>query len=167
MPLSYKLLPAVTPVMLVLLMGSTAHGEAIAGSPDSGSSGRTASRFMNKTLDLTVLKLTAEQRTTISECRNRNAAKARKIRQSLKASKDDLRNTMFDPGATENQIRAKRREVGRLQDKLDAIQVEDFLSIRSILSPEQRQKLPDMAPGLHHRASSGDAKSNPEGLRTN
>ena len=60
-----------------------------------------------------------------------------------------MRDLMFDPTATDGQIRAKRQELRRMQDELEDVVIGDFLSLRSILTPEQRKKLPEIKPGAH------------------
>jgi Spy/CpxP family protein refolding chaperone len=54
---------------------------------------------------------------------------------------------IFSPDATDAQIRATRKEVRKMQDEMEELNLEDLLSIRGVLTAEQRQRLPQIAPG--------------------
>jgi Spy/CpxP family protein refolding chaperone len=58
-----------------------------------------------------------------------------------------LRNMIFSPDATDAQIRATRKEVRRMQDEMEELNLEDLLAIRGVLTAEQKQRLPQIAPG--------------------
>jgi hypothetical protein len=54
---------------------------------------------------------------------------------------------MFDPSASDDQIRGKRKELWRMRGQMEESQIEDFLGIRAMLTPDQRQKLTELKPG--------------------
>jgi len=95
-------------------------------------------------LDLSSLNLSEAQKQKIRGLRSANGAKARTMRETMMSRGMELRELMFDPNATDAQIRAKRKELGQLQTKFEDMQIGDFLQIRSILTPEQRGKLKDV-----------------------
>jgi Spy/CpxP family protein refolding chaperone len=90
--------------------------------------------------------LSDEQKQKIRELRGRNSGRAKELRESLRAKRNEMRDLMFDPAATEAQIRSARRELRRMQDQMEEMQIDDFLSMRSVLTPEQRKRLPEIMP---------------------
>jgi Spy/CpxP family protein refolding chaperone len=100
--------------------------------------------FGRKPLDFSALNLTEEQRQRIQQIRTTNGARARELQKTLKDRRNQMRDLLFDPGASDEQVRAKRREVRQLQEKLEDMQIADFLTIRKVLSAEQRQRLSEI-----------------------
>lgn len=98
-------------------------------------------------INLQALGLSEAQRQQIRQLRKKNSVTARQLRQSLRQKRQEMRALMFDPNATASQIRSKRHELRQMQDQMEDIQIEDFLSLRSVLTPEQRRRLPDIMPG--------------------
>ncbi len=97
-------------------------------------------------LDLTLLGLTEEQKDRIRQNRLQSGSKARGLRRELKLRRDEMKDLMFDPDATEAQIRGKRRVIRQMQDQLEDVVIDDFLSLRAVLTPEQRKRLPEVRP---------------------
>lgn len=112
-----------------------------------GGGGGGANMFGRKALDLTSLNLSPEQKQKIQDMRKQVAPKTRELRQQLNAKRLELRDMMFEASAGDDQVRAKRKEVRQLQDKVEDMQINDFLGIRSVLTPDQRLKLTDLKPG--------------------
>lgn len=108
--------------------------------------------FNRKPLDLTVLGLSDKQKSRIQEMRGRNALEARKINSDLKSMRTRMRDLMFDPNATREDIFAAHKELVGLQGEAEAVMLNDFLGIRSVLTPEQLQRLPELKPGGRQRA---------------
>jgi len=108
--------------------------------------------FNRKPLDLTALGLSDKQKSRIQEMRGRNALEARKINSDLKSMRTRMRDLMFDPNATREDIFAAHKELVGLQGEAEAVMLSDFLGIRSVLTPEQLQRLPELKPGGRQRA---------------
>jgi Spy/CpxP family protein refolding chaperone len=102
--------------------------------------------FAGRPLDLSILGLSDEQKEKIQGLRKTLAPNARKIRLELKNKRDELRSLMFDPSASDSALKAKQKEVHKAQEQLENLQLDDFLQMRSVLTPEQRQKLPELKP---------------------
>lgn len=100
-----------------------------------------------KALDLSALNLTEEQKAKIQQLRKGTAMRAREVRRKLFSGGQELRDMMFDPAASDEQIRAKGRELRKLRDQAEDMKLDDFLSIRGVLTAEQRKRLPDVKPG--------------------
>lgn len=100
-----------------------------------------------KSLDLTPLGLNEGQKSKIQAMRQQTKLKLRDIQKGLKEKQFNMRNLMFSPDASEAQIRTARRELRSLQDQMDETNLNDLLAIRSMLTPEQRKKLPECMPG--------------------
>ena len=100
-----------------------------------------------KALDLTPLGLTEPQKTKIQAMREQTKLKLRDLKKGLSEKQTNMRNLMFSPDASEAQIRSARRDLRTLQDQMDETNLNDLLSIRSLLTPDQKKKLPDCMPG--------------------
>jgi Spy/CpxP family protein refolding chaperone len=111
-----------------------------------GTQGPGGGIFGRKPLDFSSLNLTDDQKQRIQQIRSSNGVHARGFSQSLKERRSEMRDLMFDPVASDDQIRSKMREVRQMQEKMDDVQINDFLAIRKVLTPEQRQKLADLKP---------------------
>jgi Spy/CpxP family protein refolding chaperone len=108
--------------------------------------GRFAVRFGPGPLDLTPLDLTAEQKQKIQDMRKKVGAHAKQIHKQLKEEREQLRDMMFGPDASEAQLKAKHSEIRKLQEQAEGIMFENFLAIRRLLTPEQKKHLPEVKP---------------------
>jgi Spy/CpxP family protein refolding chaperone len=122
-------------------------------SPDSrtggfprGNGGRPWDKMGPGPLDLTPLNLTPEQKQQIQQIRKDTALKARDLRKTLKDKRTAMRDLMFDPGVSDAKLRERHREVAKLHQKCEDAMFEDFLSIRALLTPEQKKHLPEIKP---------------------
>lgn len=102
--------------------------------------------FGREPLDLTVLNLTPEQKAKIQTMRAANGKKARAIRADLKVRRDQFRDMLFDPTATNEQILETRKAVNKLQTQAEDVMLNDFLGIRKLLTKEQLELLPQVRP---------------------
>jgi Spy/CpxP family protein refolding chaperone len=98
------------------------------------------------TLDLTPLNLTAEQKQKFQDNRRETLKKMGELHKALKAKRDDLNNALFDPDSTETTLRDKRDEVTSLHDQIDDLRFEELITLRSLLTLEQRKHLPEIKP---------------------
>ncbi|CAN5359942.1 hypothetical protein BH10CYA1_BH10CYA1_33430 [soil metagenome] len=120
-----------------------------------GGAGGGANMFGKRALDLSSLNLSPEQKQKIQGMRGQVAPKTRELRKQLNAKRMELRDMMFEANAGDDQVRAKRKEVRQLQDKVEDMQINDFLGIRAVLTPDQRLKLTDLKPGNKFAAGNG------------
>jgi Spy/CpxP family protein refolding chaperone len=100
----------------------------------------------SRPLDLSVLNLTEEQKQKIQDLRTRDGLKAREFRKVLKDKRLHLRDLMFDPSSTDQEIRMERQDMRKLQNQIEELMLNDFLAIRSLLTPEQRQHFQELKP---------------------
>jgi Spy/CpxP family protein refolding chaperone len=108
-------------------------------------------------LDLTPLNLNEDQKNRIKQIRQSTRERARTTKQSLMQKQLQLRDLLFSADASDAKIRAARKEVRQAQEQLDDLNIEDLLKIRSVLTAEQKQKLPDLKPNpAGARAQLGD-----------
>ena len=112
-----------------------------------GARGTMGGGFGRK-LDLTPLNLTVDQKTRIKEIRSANRERAREYRQVLMQKQAALHSLIFSPTASDADIRSARREVRKAQDAVEEVGFNDLLSIRGVLTAEQRQRLPQIAPPM-------------------
>lgn len=127
--------------------GAFGAGRFANGAFAGGAFGGGANILGKRPLDLTSLNLSPDQKQKIQEMRRQIAPKTRDMRKLLNAKRMELRDMMFEATTGDDQVRSKRKEVRQLQDKIEELQINDFLSIRSILTPDQRTKLSDLKPG--------------------
>ena len=111
--------------------------------------------FGGRQLDLTPLGLNDEQKEKIRAMREQTKTKVKDIRKDLLTKQEEMRKLMFNPDASEAQIRAASTQVRKLQTQMDDANMNDLLAIRGMLTPEQRKKLPDCAPGRKNGGPGG------------
>lgn len=117
------------------------------GSGGFGGAPKLSGGLFGKTaLDFSPLGLSDEQKQRIQQIRGQNGARARELQKTLKAQRDNMRDMMFEPAANDDAIRQKRKQVRQMQNQLEEIQIGDFLSIRKVLTAEQRQRFADLKP---------------------
>ncbi|MCC7528544.1 MAG: periplasmic heavy metal sensor [Candidatus Melainabacteria bacterium] len=130
-------------------------GQGAAGNGRRGFGGRGGFPGGKRALDLTPLNLTEEQKGKIQQMRSRTSTRARELRSKLLSGGQELRDMMFDPAASDDMIRAKGRELRKLHEQVEDIKLDDFLSIRSVLTADQRKHLPEVKPGGPRAAMAG------------
>ena len=108
-----------------------------------------------KTLDLSLLNLTDEQKAKIQKMRQQASPRARELRSKLLSGGQELKDMMFDPSISDDSIRAKSRELRKLHEQAEDMKLDNFLSIRSVLTPEQRKRLPEVKPQGPRSAMAG------------
>lgn len=129
---------------------------------NNGGRGQAQGPFGGRSLDLTPLALTEDQKQKVKQMREQTRDKMKEIRKNLTAKQVEMRNLLFNPDVSDAQIRAARVQVRQLQDQMDETNMNDLLSIRSMLTPEQRKRLPECMPGRN--ATAGGARGGPQGV---
>lgn len=99
-------------------------------------------------LNLTELNLSEEQKNKIKMMRSQTHAKAKELQKDIKAKRAEMRDLLFEPGSTDEQIRAKHSELRKIQGEAESLMIDDFIAIRSVLTAEQKRKLPSIKPGM-------------------
>ncbi len=127
--------------------GGSHRGVRSFGSSSKGGGGGGGKPFFGRApLDLTVLNLTQDQKTQIQAMRTKNGQKVKAIHSSLKDRRDKFKDMLFDPTASNEQILAARKEISKLQTQAEDVMLNDFLSIRKLLTKEQMALLPQVRP---------------------
>jgi Spy/CpxP family protein refolding chaperone len=117
-----------------------------------GAAGRRGGFFGE--MDFSLLNLTDEQKEKIEQIRTENRPKMRDVHRRLGESFKQMSDLMFDGTSTEAQIRKKGDEVRLIHKEVDDLQLNDFLAIRAILTPEQRTKLKDVKTAMDEKRRS-------------
>jgi len=107
------------------------------------------------TLDLTPLKLSEEQKQTIRQIREESRQKARELRRLLKEKKAALGELLFSAEATPAEIKSQIQELSALRQQMEEIVMGDFIAVRSVLTAEQRELLPQIKPQRRRTAGDG------------
>ncbi len=128
------------------------------GGPDRRGHHEHDSMFGRGPLDLTALGLTDDQKQKIAQMHADNGIKMRELMKKRRELMGQMRDTMFQADVSEAQIKAKRDEVRQVQERLEDLRLNDFLSIRALLTPEQKLKLKDIKIS-EGRARDGDGSS--------
>lgn len=140
-------LPSESPVKPPALHGNNRPGER-ARQRNSRHEFPRLRDMANRQLDLTPLGLSPEQKSKIQQMRELSRPKARELQRTLVTKRAAMRDLIFNPTASEAQIRSTRNELRKTQEQLDDINLNEILHIRSLLTPEQRNKLPECKPSL-------------------
>lgn len=106
-----------------------------------GKGGRNHMGEMFKQLDLT-----PEQRTKIKELRQASREKMNSTRQAVATAHDNLRNGAAKADATPENLRVLHEDVIKAMSEMMRLRFEEMLSIRAILTPDQRAKFAKIAP---------------------
>jgi protein CpxP len=104
------------------------------------------------------LNLSSEQTQQLQTIRSQSRNQMSETRQQLKQSRQELMSLMAGT-ASDDQIRAKYRDVETAQQKLSQQRFESLLAMRNILTPEQRQKF---AQQMQQRREAGPHRRNPQ-----
>jgi Spy/CpxP family protein refolding chaperone len=91
-----------------------------------------------------LLNLTAEQKDKMRELRNRHHAATRDLRYDLAQKRLEMRRLFTDPKTSDQVLLAKEREISALRQKLFDTRAQMKIEWRSILTPEQIQKLDEV-----------------------
>jgi Spy/CpxP family protein refolding chaperone len=95
------------------------------------------------------LGLTPEQTSQLQAMRERHFKEIAPLQEKLFAKKQELRLLWANPNPDASQITAKQKEITALQAQIQELSTKHQLEARSILTPEQQQKLSVMrGPGL-------------------
>lgn len=100
----------------------------------------------HRQLDLTSLNLTEQQKQRVKQIRTATKERAREARRLVMTKQVALRGMLFSATATDAQIRASRKELRSAQDQMDELNLDDLLQIRGVLTAQQKQRLPELAP---------------------
>ncbi len=119
---------------------------------------------MNRSpLDLSQLNLTDEQKARITEQRSKAKGQAKDLQAAIKVKRLEMRDMMFDPAYSPEQIRAKRAELRKVQEQAEMLMLNDFLSMRSVLTADQLRRLrPNVAGRGRGIAESSSSSAAPE-----
>ncbi len=79
--------------------------------------------------------------------RSQTQLKAKELQKDLKAKRAEMRDLLFEPDSTAEQIKAKHSELKQTQEQVENLMINDFIGIRSVLTSEQKKKLPLIKPG--------------------
>lgn len=97
------------------------------------------------------LSLTAEQQAKLKEIKSQASGEVREKKRAMKVAHEELEKALKS-SADDQSVRTKFNNLNKLQDEYANARFEKILLIRSILTPEQRQKFD----GLEHH---GDKKN--------
>lgn len=87
------------------------------------------------------LGLTQEQQAQLQAMREKHFQEISPLHQELFNKRQELRLLWANPNPDADQIMAKQREIAEIQLKIQELRTKHLLEARSILTPEQQQKL--------------------------
>lgn len=85
------------------------------------------------------LKLTPEQQQKIEQIRTQSKPQFDQLREKMRQVHQELEQLMIGT-ASDNDIRAKHRQVLELKQQMAELRFEQMLAMRAVLTPEQRQQ---------------------------
>lgn len=87
------------------------------------------------------LNLSAEQKQKMQTVRDRYKEQVSQRMQAVRQARQELETMMSSPTANVSQMREKHRQIMGLRQQLEEVQFETTLSMREVLTPEQRTQL--------------------------
>lgn len=87
------------------------------------------------------LNLTPEQDRLLKDVKTAHREEAKKLFQALKQKREELKSALAKPDATQSGVAPIMAEIKKLQAELLDYRIEGIFKIKSILTPEQFQKL--------------------------
>ncbi|MEZ4536850.1 MAG: periplasmic heavy metal sensor [Cyanobacteriota/Melainabacteria group bacterium] len=115
--------------------------------------------FGRQPIRLDRLNLSEKQKQRIQTMRQGNATRAREVNKQLRSKRAHLKEMLFDPGASQEQILEQQAQYSTLRNQADEIMLNDFLGIRSVLTKEQLNRLPEIKPGTRTKTGTASKKS--------
>ncbi|MFS8119374.1 MAG: Spy/CpxP family protein refolding chaperone [Microcoleus sp.] len=87
------------------------------------------------------LNLSAEQKQKMQAVRDRYKEQVSQRMQAIRQARQELETMMSSATANASQMRDKNRQIMGLRQQLEEVQFESTLSMREVLTPEQRSQL--------------------------
>jgi Spy/CpxP family protein refolding chaperone len=94
------------------------------------------------------LNLTAEQKTKLSDLREKTWKETVSLRNEMQTKRLELRTLWTNPSPDKDKILAKQNELNDLRNKLQAKMTDSRLEARKQLTPEQAAQVATSGPGL-------------------
>jgi len=129
---------------VLLLLVSTGFGQEPRGPNPSDTPRHPRRPAMREKLKL--LDLTKEQRTKMENLRSEFEKKVIPLRADIELKQIDLRSEMKADSPNEQKILKLAREINDIEFQIKELEIKQQLAIRSVLTPEQREKLREPAP---------------------
>ena len=89
------------------------------------------------------LNLSSQQEQELQAIRQQYGEKIRPLKKQLRTNEDQLR-TLMSSSASDDQIRAKQRQVSSLRQQIGGLLFESMLESRAILNMDQRKQFAEM-----------------------
>jgi Spy/CpxP family protein refolding chaperone len=97
--------------------------------------------MLGVSLDLSELQLTDDQEQRIKDARKFARLKLHELKQVRTEKVTQLKAMLFDPAATDFQIRTCGEEIQQFQACIDKVNLDSLIQLRAILTPEQKSQL--------------------------
>jgi len=101
------------------------------------------------------LNLTAEQDKMLTEAKTAHRTEMETLMKAVKAKREELRNAIAKPGITRQNLEPIIADMKALEAQMVDHRVNGILKVKSILSPEQFQKLEKMKEGRQKGRKNG------------
>lgn len=95
------------------------------------------------------LNLTAEQDKMLTEAKDSHRAEMETLMKAIKDKRDALKEAIARPGVTRKSLEPIIADMKVLESQMVDHRIDGILKVKSILSPEQFQKLEKMKEGWH------------------
>lgn len=94
------------------------------------------------------LNLTPEQKTKLTELKEKQWKETVSLRNEMQTKRLELRTLWTAPSPDKDKVLAKQKEMNELRDKLQAKATDFRLETRKILTPEQAAQVGSFGPGM-------------------
>ena len=126
----------------ILIVSTLIAGSAFAENPNACSSDKRGGHYKERKEAIArELNLTSEQEKFLKDTKSAHRAEMAGLSQALKAKKQELQNALAKPGVTRQQVEPIAAEIKGIQSQMVDCRIDGILKIKTILTPEQFQKL--------------------------
>src|SRR5579883_1324865 len=129
-------------VFLAFLLSTTvALAESRPGNSQADTQSQNSNTSPNTSAGIQELNFTLEQKRAILALNQKYGEQSRKLIKEVVQAQKEFNNLVVSPSAPESEVREKFHQVESLKRQLDELRFENTISLRSLMTPEQRRFL--------------------------
>ena len=129
----------------IVVVSAFIAGSVFAEGPGACQSGKDKSWRKDKKEEIAAkLNLTAEQEKLLNDAKAAHRTEMEALRKAMKEKRQELKDALANPVVTRQQVEPIAAEIKGLQSQMVDSRIDGIFKIKTILSPEQFQKLQGM-----------------------
>lgn len=107
---------------------------------------RGKDHFMQMMKDL---NLSEDQKAKLKANKEKNKGKMESLRNQMKTEREKFMELMSNANSTKPELLAQQNKVSSIQNKIEEIRIDDMITLREILTPEQNAKFQKKMSEMH------------------